>query len=104
MRTKVSERDAEALPPKKPPAPRPQTGAVAVHAEIRAALTLKRAQAVTSRAEISRMLPSVIGGPGEFFMTHTDTCLCRFYRPAIPLGEGLRRGAIARKNQRSAQR
>ena len=36
-------------------------------------------------------------------MAHTDTCVCRFARLAVPLGEGLHRGAGARKNQRSAQ-
>ena len=51
------------------------------------------------------MLPSVIGGPGGCFglMAHTDTCVWRFARLAVPLGEGLHRGAVALKNQRSAQ-
>ena len=45
------------------------------------------------------MLWSVIGGPGGYFglMAHTDTCVCRFARPAVPLGEGLHRGAVPRR-------
>ena len=53
----------------------------------------------------SRILPSVIDGPSGCleFMGRTDTCVSRFVRPAVPLDEGLHRGAVAHKNQRSAQ-
>ena len=42
-------------------------------------------------------LPSVIGGPGGWlgFMGRTDTCVSK---PAVPLGEGLHRVAVAHKN------